>query len=166
MTKAIVELLGDGPNQVFAALEQGDGAFDGGPGGEGCEESLAIDASGPWFEERDDCSALGWGEFFAGGSQVADEVGTAGLVDPGAIGEVEAVGGEGDDFGEYALLVADPHAEAVAELIAVVADTVAADDFVLVDIGAEGGELEEERPVGERLEGLEDGAGLEVGVAA
>lgn len=40
---------------------------------------------------------------------------------------------------EDALLIADPWFEAIAELVAVVADAIAADDFVFVDVGAVGG---------------------------
>ena len=104
-------------------------------------------------------------ELAAGVGDVAGEVVAAGFGDPGEVFDAAAFGGEGHDLDEDALLVAGPLGEAVDELVAVVADAVTADEGVLVDVGAEGGQLEEERPVGKGLDGGEDRAGLEEGFA-
>ena len=55
----MVESLGEGADEIFAAFEQGGWLFDAASGGEGGEEGLAADAFGPGLEDRDEFGAFG-----------------------------------------------------------------------------------------------------------
>ena len=166
-----VELLVHRPQLIFEAAGEGQGGlgdFAVGEGAQGClsrVERVGAEGVGPGLEEGydGDASFGAGGELAAGVGEVAGVVVAAGFADPGEVFDAAAFGGEGHDFVEDALLVAGPLGEALDELVAVVADAVAAEEGVLVDVGAVGGHLEEERPVGEGLHGREDGAGLEEG---